>query len=433
MSMHVCQDQGAARSRGHARRGVAIAILVGAGVLTGCDLSVTNPGPINDDALNEEGAHAAIVAGAGRALATALNETIRTSAALAREGTARSGNYGADPVVQQGGVDPNRNTEWDDGHRARFLAEDGVRRFKESLGAERFASYELGVRALLWAGYANRLLGENMCEAVIDGGAAQPHTVHFERAAAYFTEALDIARAIDESNLELAALAGRASVRAWQGQWTDAAADAALVPQDFAFQMEYHDISAEQRNLMWVANSNLPFRAWTVWNTPHEQYYLDSGDPRTAWEILPGAPALDAPIVGGARPPHYRQIKFADPDSPINLSSGHEMRLIEAEAALRRDAWQEAMTIINALRASVGVAPWEASSAEEAWTHLKRERGIELWLEGRRFGDLRRWIAEGAPGAFHPLEVDGGEVPFAADRDRCYPIPNSERATNPNL
>lgn len=421
------------RSSGGAWRMRASVMLLGCVAIAGCDFTVTNPGPISDEALDNESAHAAVVAGAARALGSALNELIRTSAALARESTARAGNFGADPMVQQGQVDPNRSTEWNQGHRARFLAEDAVRRLRSTIGADEFDTYEHGARALLWAGFANRYLGENMCQAVIDGGPAEPHTIHFDRAIAQFTEALEIARRLQSTELEHSALAGRASVRLWIGDWAGAVADAGEIPLDFVFAMPYHDLSNDERNLMWVGNASLPFRAWTVWNTVHEDYFTATGDPRTPWDTLPGQPDIDAAIVGGALPPHLRQMKFDQPDSPINLVSGREMRLIIAEARLRAGAWEEAMDIINALRVDVGVDPWVAAGEDDAWTHLKRERGIELWLEGRRFGDMRRWIAEGVPGEFHTLEVDGGEVPFAATRDWCYPIAESERNTNPNL
>jgi len=119
-------------------------------------------------------------------------------------------------------------------------------------------------------------------------------------------------------------------------------------------------------------------------------------------------------------------LKYTQGDSPIRLSGGGEMRLIEAEGLLRGGEWEAAMGVINQLRAAAGVDPWVAGSLEDAWTFLKRERGIVLWLEARRLGDLRRWTEEGVPGAFHPLEL----IP---DRDLCYPIPNSELETNPNL
>ena len=56
------------------------------------------------------------------------------------------------------------------------------------------------------------------------------------------------------------------------------------------------------------------------------------------------------------------------------------------------------MTYINALREEAGVAPREASGQTEPWRWMKRERGIELWLEARRLGDRRRWIEEDIPG-----------------------------------
>jgi len=60
----------------------------------------------------------------------------------------------------------------------------------------------------------------------------------------------------------------------------------------------------------------------------------------------------------------------------------------------------------------------------EAWTALKRERGIDLWLEARRLGDERRWVDAGTPGDMEDM----------SDRVRlCFPIGLGERRANPNV
>ena len=65
-----------------------------------------------------------------------------------------------------------------------------------------------------WVGFANRVLGDNMCEAVIDGGPAEPNADYFTRAEAAFTAAI----AVQTGNLETAAYAGRAQVRVHLGK-----------------------------------------------------------------------------------------------------------------------------------------------------------------------------------------------------------------------
>jgi len=77
-----------------------------------------------------------------------------------------------------------------------------------------------------------------------------------------------------------------------------------------------------------------------------------------------------------------------------------------------------------------------AANETEAWALLKRERGIELWLEGRRLGDLRRWSESGTPGALDPLETPSGSVSDGSHlvrQDLCFPIPPTEQDTNPNV
>jgi hypothetical protein len=99
------------------------------------------------------------------------------------------------------------------------------------------------------------------------------------------------------------------------------------------------------------------------------------------------------------------------------------MRLIEAEALLVGGDVSGAMAKLNLRRTALNLPLWTASNAADAWTALKRERGIELWLEGRRMGDYRRWAALKRP----------GEQENMTGRNLCFPIPLSELETNPNL
>jgi hypothetical protein len=73
-----------------------------------------------------------------------------------------------------------------------------------------------------------------------------------------------------------------------------------------------------------------------------------------------------------------------------------------------------------------------ATTLDEAWRLLKRERGIELWLEARRLGDMRRWKADNTPGALDPLEQVGA-ASHLKQQDLCFPISTAERQTNPKL
>lgn len=412
--------------RQRASRALSIAACTAA--LGGCTLDAVNPGPIQADALNNAGALTALINGAGRDLAEAINWTSYTGAAVTRElhPAGSTAAFGIS-VRQQNGIlaDDENDTWWNNAQRARWTAEDVVQRAKDVLGANATKSAQLA-QALVWAGYANRHLGENFCEGIINSGAPQSHTVYFDRAEANFTEAIAVATAAGNATLATAATAGRASVRLLKNQPATAATDAATVANSFVYKMPYYNNELDQYNRIYWAGANQPYRAHTVWNTVYEAYRKTTRDPRVPFDssltILTG----DAAVGDLGRVRWYFQTKYADRTAGINLSSGWEMRLIEAEAKLIAGTdLAGAMTLINAHRVALNLAPWTATTLAEGWTALKRERGIELWLESRRLGDFRRWETLNRPGTIDVLEQLPG-------RDLCFNTSLSEKQTNPN-
>jgi hypothetical protein len=195
--------------------------------------------------------------------------------------------------------------------------------------------------------------------------------------------------------------------------------------------MQYFNIGDDaQRNRIAWAIGNTPYRAHTQWSTWYYDYRVATNDPRVPITVttLQG----DAAIECCGRVPFYPEAKHSTSASPIRLSSGREMRLIEAEAKLRNNDLTGAMTSLNSVRTAAAVATVTATTTVDGWRLLKRERGIELWLEGRRLGDLRRWKDASTPGALDPLE-QVGPLSHLAKQDLCFPISRSERETNPNL
>lgn len=417
-------------------------------ILGACDFTVTNPGPVQDEFLNDNSANLSIVNGAGRMLAEALNWVGYTGGAVVREITPSGsiGSFGIAPEVRNGELnDDQTNTQWNFSQRARSVSEQGLEHLRQNMDAD-FPSSRLAAQILIWAAYSNRLIGENFCCTVIDGGAPEPISVSFQRAEGQFTEAMSVASSAGESELAWAAQAGRASVRMWLGDWANAVADAQAVlsaaGDDWSYDMPYFNIDLPQYNRIYYAGSgDGPYRAHTVWHSPNQES-AEAGDPRTPYGTDPGEPFGDA-TVDGEQISWFFQLKHDKRDSPIRLSSSQEMKLILAENALVNGGdFATAVSLINELRTAAGVPPVAAASVEEGWTLLKREHGIELWLEGRRLGAIRRWQEAGRPGEYNFWEIhdwkgpdDGSGAnprPFSGV-DLSFPIGLDEQDTNPNV
>lgn len=404
--------------------------------VTACHFDVTNPGPVQEKFLNDPAARAAIVNGAGRDLSDALNHTAYITAAATREifPDGSTGSFGISTQEQIGHFIAEESGEfWAPANRARFEAEDGARRFLAVYGPDAYAKLKEAGQISLWAGYANRLLGETMCDAVFDGGPKQPYTDYLTRADSELTAAMAIATAAGDSTTAMAARAARASVRMDLGRWTDAVADAGAIADNFLFQMPYYITDSDQYNRIYWSTANSPYRAHTVYNTFYQDYYTQTKDPRVPWTQNPKIPFGDAAVLNLGLVPWYAEQKYAKRDAAINLSSGWEMRLLEAEAKLRANDVPGAMALVNKHRVALGLTPWAASAATDAWTMLKRERGIELWMEARRLNDVRRWKAGSTPGALSDFEIPGGPKSYlASDQSVCIPIAIEETQTNSN-
>ena len=327
------------------------------------------------------------------------------------------------------------------GQLARWLAEQGVARIKEGRGGD-FAKWDMAPLALLYVGYANRLLGEHVCETVIDGGPIQPFTIHFERAEPAFTEALEIARAQGNKTYEYAALAGRASVRLWLDDLAGAVADAALVPESFSYNAGYNDLFQDQANALYISTTDQSRRNHTLWHTYWGEYYDEFQDPRTPYRKYPDISAQVGlgqltDLGDGHGPygavPYWQQRKYTNEYDPIELSSGREMMLVTAEGLLRQGDWQGAMAVVNQIRGTVGVAPRQAANADEAWTWMKLEKLTEVWLEGRAVGERRRWFGDGADGPAPGPLPELLRMDERRGTDRCWPISQAESETNSNI
>src|SRR5438105_13982796 len=102
-----------------------------------CDTHVTNPGPVKDEFLSDRNAAAAMVAGAGRALSSGMNWISYTAAAVTREihPAGSTGSFGITSLWQQGILskdDGDLDTHWETAQRARWVAEEAVRRMEKA-------------------------------------------------------------------------------------------------------------------------------------------------------------------------------------------------------------------------------------------------------------------------------------------------------------
>src|SRR5689334_10559133 len=219
-----------------ARNWVWIAIIA-AFPLAGCHglLDVESPGRIADADLNTKDAIPGIVTGMSYDLARALNNSEEAISLLSVElyhgGSYNWGN------VPEGKVKPEDvNGTWEAMFRPRYTTVAGIARIKGLLTADEFSTSSEVARAYALAGFANRHIGENVCQTINPTtGAPEANTAEFDRGIENFNNAITIAQAAGATDVLNAAYAGRATLKAWKGDWAGAVVDAAKVPDNFVY------------------------------------------------------------------------------------------------------------------------------------------------------------------------------------------------------
>jgi hypothetical protein len=369
-------------------------VLVGV-CLSACDLTVTNPGRITEDALNEPTAvtRNVILNGLIGDVEEALSALV-VHTGLASDELNFAGTRSWLDFFSRGYIKPSdTNVTWEPAATAAWTTVNGIERLT-SLQAtpDQLAS------ANLYAGFIHRMMGDAFCTATFEGGPEMENAEYYRRALNHFKAA-----AAGSAQIGLAALAGEAQTQLILGDYAAAASAAAQVPDNFVWLAHYTDNDV---SLIWSETQNQT--QVTVFGTPIAALG-ETGDARTPW--------VDRKRLGaGGSVPFFRQEKYRLRTDDIPLAKGWEMRLIEAEALIRGGNVQAGMDRINYVRGGFGLAPRAASTTAAAMAALDFERLVTLWLEARRLKDNDRL-----------------ENAYLEGRDRCFPFSDSEYNSNPNL
>jgi hypothetical protein len=280
--------------------------------------------------------------------------------------------------------------------------------------------------AATFRGFAIMEMANDFCQVTLSSGPPLTQKQALDSAIYWFSKAITVGKANGTTGgvaLSNAALVGRARAELQEGNNAAAATDAAAVPANFVYNMNYvQDLSSNETRLVnrfWVytfergsVDVAAPFRV--------------TGDPRLQWNApSPSFPPQDV-VPGG----FYTQAKYPGYAAPIRLASSIEAAYIAAEAS-GNPATQ--LAFVNAQLAANGQPAYTgATDAASVLTALYDQRAREFWLEGRRIADLQR-NAKATNFAPVPGTVYVKPGYPNVGTETCYPLPFTETSTNPNF
>ena len=274
-----------------------------------------------------------------------------------------------------------------------------------------------------YAGYSLVLMGEGMCSAAINLGPELTPAQMFAEAKSRFDSAIVAATSASDAATVGFATLGRARTQLDLGNVAAAGTDAALIQPGFVTNMSTDAINIRRENFVFftINNSNFAtvdasFRGLTVNGAP---------DPRVA--------VTNTGATGSAGPSSqiWTVDKYPSLSTVMPIARYAEAQLIVAEAKAAAGVLAGSVLAINAARAThAGLPAYDGTGqgAAQLKTQIIEERRRELFLEGHRLGDLRRYNL-----AFTP--ASGTPYPNGATygTQTCFPLPDVERINNPNI
>lgn len=278
-------------------------------------------------------------------------------------------------------------------------------------------------QAAAYAGYSLVLMGEGMCSAAINVGPEMTPAQIFAEAKSRFDLAIASATtAADAATTNFATL-GRARTLLDLGQPAAAATDAAKIPAGFVLNMSTDAINPRRLNQIFYSVNqssfstvDASFRGLTINGAP---------DPRVAVTNT----GVNGTIAGVKI---WTADKYATLSTVMPIARWAEAQFIIADAKLAANDIPGAVAAINAVRASrTGVPAYDATgqTAAQVLTQLVEDRRRELFLEGHRLGDLRRYNLPMQPLAGTAYPASSGTY----GAQSCFPLPDVERINNPNI
>jgi hypothetical protein len=278
-------------------------------------------------------------------------------------------------------------------------------------------------QASAYAGFSLVLLGEAMCSAAINVGPELTPAQLFAEAKIRFDSAVVAATDANDQTMLNFALLGRARTLLDMNDAAAAAVDAARIPAGFVVATSTDAVAVRRQNWVFVAINN------SNWATvePLSRGLTINGvpDPRVATTNTGRAGTAQGSTIVTAD--KYPTITTAMP-----IARYAEAQLIIAEARLATGDLTGAAAAINAVRAARPTLPTYSATGQTAAdvrAQIIEERRRELFLEGHRLGDVRRYGLTLSPATGTPFPGGGGTY----GNQSCFPLPDVERINNPTI
>ncbi|MGH7505321.1 MAG: hypothetical protein ACRELX_06705 [Longimicrobiales bacterium] len=440
-----------------ARIFVLVPVIAGAALAGGCEdwLDVTDPGALEDPALrNEENINLmmdGVIGDFQEAFAwTALFSGVFVDELRNHHGYFENGEFDLREVNDNNGT--YTLAVYNGLHRARFLADSVASRIRTLLADSAGRDLRLA-RVLAYAGYSYIMLGEQMCESPINLGPPLPSSELLGMGQTRFTDAIEVATAARAAATSDALTAAADSVlnfarvgaaRAALDLGDAAAASgfaSAVEPAygspaapGFAYYAWYVDgANASERRR--IGNPYWEFVTSGRWFSVSGTQFENLDDPR-----VPHADSTLAAADGTRRFVPNSPLAFSTYDgtlegapfeatSSIRIASALEARYILAEI---EGATAENVAFVNERRAIGGQGALVAPAADAYVVALREQRARDLFIDGHRLGDLRRYKEQYGEDLFEHGAYYGSATDVFGDQE-CWPIPLAEKTGNPNF